>query len=131
MPLAFLADHDQAADAWDRCIDINLKGVLHGTYAVYDHMVRQGSGHIVNMASIYGNYGVAGSAVYGATKAAVITFRSEEHTSELQSLMRISYAAFCLKKKLHTRLYRPNTPFHAQQIRNTVRVSTSLSFTLV
>ncbi|HEY9556476.1 MAG TPA: SDR family oxidoreductase [Acidimicrobiales bacterium] len=74
MPLAFLADHDQAADAWDRCIDINLKGVLHGTYAVYDHMVRQGSGHIVNMASIYGNYGVAGSAVYGATKAAVITF---------------------------------------------------------
>src|SRR3546814_8976091 len=31
-------------------------------------------------------------------------FRSEEHTSELQSLMRISYAVFCLKKKkiLHT-----------------------------
>src|SRR3546814_9148450 len=29
--------------------------------------------------------------------------RSEEHTSELQSLMRISYAVFCLKKKTHTR----------------------------
>src|SRR3546814_8404904 len=29
-------------------------------------------------------------------------FRSEEHTSELQSLMRISYAAFCLKKKKTT-----------------------------
>src|SRR3546814_10901441 len=29
--------------------------------------------------------------------------RSEEHTSELQSLMRISYAVFCLKKKQHTR----------------------------
>src|SRR3546814_3499135 len=29
-------------------------------------------------------------------------FRSEEHTSELQSLMRISYAVFCLKKKHHT-----------------------------
>src|SRR3546814_5715760 len=28
-----------------------------------------------------------------------IDFRSEEHTSELQSLMRISYAVFCLKKK--------------------------------
>lgn len=74
MPLAFLADHAQAADAWDRCVDINLKGVLHGTYAVYDHMVRQGGGHIVNIASIYGNYGIAGAAVYGATKAAVITF---------------------------------------------------------
>src|SRR3546814_3408716 len=30
------------------------------------------------------------------------TRRSEEHTSELQSLMRISYAVFCLKKKKHT-----------------------------
>src|SRR3546814_3287206 len=29
--------------------------------------------------------------------------RSEEHTSELQSLMRISYAVFCLKKKKNTR----------------------------
>src|SRR3546814_7826099 len=28
--------------------------------------------------------------------------RSEEHTSELQSLMRLSYAVFCLKKKTHT-----------------------------
>src|SRR3546814_1583105 len=30
--------------------------------------------------------------------------RSEEHTSELQSLMRISYAVFCLKKKTHKRI---------------------------
>src|SRR3546814_2638659 len=29
--------------------------------------------------------------------------RSEEHTSELQSLMRISYAVFCLKKKIHNK----------------------------
>lgn len=73
MPLAFLADHERAADAWDHCIDVNLKGVLHGIYAVYDHMLRQGGGHIVNIASIYGNYGVAGAAVYCATKAALIT----------------------------------------------------------
>src|SRR3546814_2043663 len=31
----------------------------------------------------------------------LIQYRSEEHTSELQSLMRISYAVFCLKKKIH------------------------------
>src|SRR3546814_1771904 len=35
---------------------------------------------------------------YGASWAGM-TSRSEEHTSELQSLMRISYAVFCLKKK--------------------------------
>src|SRR3546814_4905200 len=34
---------------------------------------------------------------------AVEQLRSEEHTSELQSLMRISYAVFCLKKKNHRR----------------------------
>src|SRR3546814_3295957 len=34
---------------------------------------------------------------------AAVVFRSEEHTSELQSLMRISYAVFCLKKKKHNR----------------------------
>src|SRR3546814_3362093 len=33
--------------------------------------------------------------------ADISEFRSEEHTSELQSLMRISYAVFCLKKKTH------------------------------
>src|SRR3546814_10754687 len=36
---------------------------------------------------------------YGGFRAAKL--RSEEHTSELQSLMRISYAVFCLKKKKH------------------------------
>src|SRR3546814_9794355 len=34
--------------------------------------------------------------------------RSEEHTSELQSLMRISYAVFCLKKKKTTRIHLKN-----------------------
>src|SRR3546814_2130144 len=40
------------------------------------------------------------AAAASATRLAVATsIRSEEHTSELQSLMRISYAVFCLKKK--------------------------------
>src|SRR3546814_8986143 len=38
--------------------------------------------------------------------------RSEEHTSELQSLMRISYAVFCLKKKKE---YKTNTPHHTHK----------------
>src|SRR3546814_6514972 len=37
------------------------------------------------------------------TKSWFCVWRSEEHTSELQSLMRISYAVFCLKKKNHGR----------------------------
>src|SRR3546814_5438611 len=45
------------------------------------------------------------------------TERSEEHTSELQSLMRISYAVFCLKKKHkeYRRIVTSNTPRRPQQ----------------
>jgi NADP-dependent 3-hydroxy acid dehydrogenase YdfG len=71
MPLAYFADHEQAAAAWDRCIDVNLKGVLHGICASYDQMLAQGRGHVVTMSSIYGNAATAGSGVYSATKAAV------------------------------------------------------------
>src|SRR3546814_3366890 len=42
---------------------------------------------------------IAHAASAGSRGAVKIAFRSEEHTSELQSLMRISYAVFCLKKK--------------------------------
>src|SRR3546814_2333753 len=43
-----------------------------------------------------------GSRPSSRTKSSAIEDRSEEHTSELQSLMRISYAVFCLKKKKKT-----------------------------
>src|SRR3546814_4243175 len=39
----------------------------------------------------------------------VLTIRSEEHTSELQSLMRTSYAVFCLKKKITMHRHTPTT----------------------
>src|SRR3546814_3306649 len=38
------------------------------------------------------------------SKTSIMSSRSEEHTSELQSLMRISYAVFCLKKKKITHI---------------------------
>src|SRR3546814_10100797 len=41
--------------------------------------------------------------------------RSEEHTSELQSLMRISYAVFCLKKKKHIYVPNLNITDHSEQ----------------
>src|SRR3546814_7538072 len=46
----------------------------------------------------------------GKTPFAIVADRSEEHTSELQSLMRISYAVFCLIKKTHT--FTPDTTSH-------------------
>src|SRR3546814_4019894 len=46
---------------------------------------------------------VAGLLAHRGETVPVLDLRSEEHTSELQSLMRISYAVFCLKKKNPTR----------------------------
>src|SRR3546814_5477662 len=49
------------------------------------------------------NRGIAGAADFmPVLQAERMAERSEEHTSELQSLMRISYAVFCLKKKKNT-----------------------------
>ena len=63
MPLAFFRDHESAHDAWDRCIDINFKGVLNGIAATHDAMMTQGRGHIINISSIYGNHPVTGGGV--------------------------------------------------------------------
>jgi NADP-dependent 3-hydroxy acid dehydrogenase YdfG len=71
MPLAYFSDHERAWEKWHKAIDINIKGVLNGIAAVYDQMIAQGRGHVVNISSIYGNAGVEGAGVYSATKAAV------------------------------------------------------------
>src|SRR3546814_6574701 len=42
--------------------------------------------------------------------------RSEEHTSELQSLMRISYAVFCLKKKKQTTIHKHRLEAHNKNV---------------
>lgn len=89
MPLAFIADHEIAYAAWDRCIDINIKGVLNGMVAVHDQMIAQGRGHIVNLSSIYSNFPVTGAAVYGATKSAV-NFLSESFRVEARGKIKVT-----------------------------------------
>ncbi|MCX5192900.1 SDR family oxidoreductase [Streptomyces sp. NBC_00249] len=58
-------------DEWDRMIDVNVRGVLHGIAAALPVMRAQGGGHFVNVASV-GAYEVSPTAaVYCATKFAV------------------------------------------------------------
>src|SRR3546814_4217427 len=62
--------------------------------------------------------------VYFGRRAAILTYnlkyidRSEEHTSELQSLMRISYAVFCLKKTNKTNQHLSIISTHYQSATN-------------
>jgi NAD(P)-dependent dehydrogenase (short-subunit alcohol dehydrogenase family) len=57
---------------WKKIIDINLMGVLAGTLAAYRLMVKQGSGHIVNTASLAGLIPVPLESSYSLTKYAVV-----------------------------------------------------------
>ncbi|MCZ8320597.1 MAG: SDR family NAD(P)-dependent oxidoreductase [Novosphingobium sp.] len=63
---------DIALPAWQRIIDINLYGVLHGVLAAYPIMLRQGFGHIVNTASLAGLGPAPLFTPYALTKHAVV-----------------------------------------------------------
>lgn len=89
MPLAPFADHAHALDKWHQVIDINMKGTINGIAAVYDQMIAQGAGQVVNMSSIYGNHPTFGAGVYGGTKAAV-NFISESLRIEARGKIKVS-----------------------------------------
>lgn len=58
-------------DDWDRMIDTNVKGLLYVTRTIVPLMVKRGSGHIINVASIAGKEVYENGAVYCASKHAV------------------------------------------------------------
>jgi len=57
---------------WDDVFDVNLRGVANGIQAAYPQMITQGSGHIVNTASVAGLVAAPGDGSYTATKHAVV-----------------------------------------------------------
>jgi len=59
-------------DRWKRLLDINLMGVVNGCHLLYPVMIGQGSGHIINTASLAGATGYATAAGYAASKAAIL-----------------------------------------------------------
>jgi len=68
MPLSRL--DSLLVDEWDRMVDVNVRGLLHGIAAVLPHFQRAGSGHFVTIASIGAHEVVPTAAVYCATKYA-------------------------------------------------------------
>jgi NAD(P)-dependent dehydrogenase (short-subunit alcohol dehydrogenase family) len=68
--------HNELGDVpsadWQQLIDVNLFGVVNGTVAAYEVMLRQGYGHIVNTASLAGLIGFPTHAPYALTKGALV-----------------------------------------------------------
>src|SRR3546814_10339597 len=103
-----LTVRDENLTGWPRKPEV-IRKILSDYYALITHLDEQigriidalkRSGQYENTIIVYaadnglavGSHGLLG-------KQSLYEHRSEEHTSELQSLMRISYAVFCLKKK--------------------------------
>lgn len=83
MPFAFFSQHEYAMDAWEQCIATAVNGTLYGIAAVYDQMIAQGQGQIINVSSVMGNLPANGGGVYCMSKAAVRmlneSLRAEAH----------------------------------------------------
>lgn len=74
-----------SADQFRRITEVNYLGVVYGAHAAYRHMLAQGHGQIVNVASLFGLVPAPMSAAYSATKHAVVGF-SRSLRLEAQSL---------------------------------------------
>jgi len=62
---------DTSSEDWDRCLDVNLKGVfLCSKYAI-PHMLKQGKGNIINISSVHSFQTVNGVAPYAASKGGI------------------------------------------------------------
>ena len=89
MPLAFFSEHEQALDKWEQCIDISIKGTIFGISAVYDQMIKQGQGQVINVSSIYANFPVSGAGVYQVAKMGV-QYLAESLRSECQGKIKVT-----------------------------------------
>jgi NADP-dependent 3-hydroxy acid dehydrogenase YdfG len=87
MPLSPLAALKR--DEWKRMIDVNIHGVLNGIAAVLPRLLAQGSGHVVNVASVAAHIVVPTAAVYCGTKHAVraITEGLRQEHDEIRSTL--------------------------------------------
>ncbi len=65
---------DTTVETWDRVLRINVKGVMLGCRAFLPPMIKRGSGHVVNLASMAGYFAPPDMPIYVASKFAVLGF---------------------------------------------------------
>lgn len=89
---AFGLDSAQHAnlDDWEKCVDVNINGLLYMTRSLLPHLVKRNSGHIINLGSIAGTYPYPGGNVYGAAKAFVHHFSLNLRADLIGTNVRVS-----------------------------------------
>lgn len=81
---------DMTLEHWNRAIDVNLRGVVHGVAAVYPAMVRRAKGHIVNTASLAGLLPGPMLTPYAMTKHGVVGLSTSLRGEAAQHGVRVS-----------------------------------------
>ena len=80
---------DMKLDDWNKAIDINIRGVLHGIAAVLPHFMELGSGHVINIGSVASMKVMPNFGVYCGTKFAVRAI-SEALRQETLGIVRVT-----------------------------------------
>ncbi|KRF19379.1 SDR family NAD(P)-dependent oxidoreductase [Paenibacillus sp. Soil787] len=80
--------HEVEPDAWDRVMNVNIRGVFLPSKYVIPHMMDRMSGSIINMSSCIAEIGLAKRASYSATKGAILA---------LTKSMQVDYASFNIR----------------------------------
>ncbi|MES2200113.1 MAG: SDR family NAD(P)-dependent oxidoreductase [Chlamydiota bacterium] len=81
---------DANMEGFEKCIDVNIKGLLYCAHSVLSPMVKRNRGHIVNIGSTAGLYPYPGGNVYCGTKAFVHQFSLSLRADLLGTLIRVS-----------------------------------------
>jgi 3-oxoacyl-[acyl-carrier protein] reductase len=65
---------DAVPEEWDNMLNVNLKGTVNCSHSVVKEMIKQKSGSIINISSIWGNVGASCEVIYSASKGAINSF---------------------------------------------------------
>lgn len=124
MPLSPLAA--LKLDEWDRMIDVNIRGVLHGIAAVLPGMEARGRGHIINLSSIAGHQVWPACAVYSGTKFAVRAI-SEGLRLETRSVRVTNVSPGVVESELAHTITHPETAAFMDEFRSVALQSETIA----
>jgi NAD(P)-dependent dehydrogenase (short-subunit alcohol dehydrogenase family) len=88
--IKYEAVHELTVEDWNEVVAVNQTGTWLGMRAVIPHMLRQGSGSIINVSSIWGSAAVAGAHAYHATKGAVRNMSKNAAITHAQTGLRVN-----------------------------------------
>jgi NAD(P)-dependent dehydrogenase (short-subunit alcohol dehydrogenase family) len=87
---------DMNLEHWQRILDVNLRGVIYGTTSAYQVMIKQGFGHIVNIASLAGLVPIPMVTAYATTKYGVVGLSTSLRAEAAKLGVKVSVACLGL-----------------------------------